>query len=100
MKIFLSNHFPLYIVLCDLRPAREGSLKPDRSARGIRIADSPLILIRGEDVGPISDQPVGLVPHQNNPGVEASVFLLELSDLEQPFYAKQHCGTALAIDCT
>lgn len=38
-------------------PVREGSLKADRSARGIRIADSPLILIRGEDVGPISDQP-------------------------------------------
>jgi len=40
---------------------REGSLKVDRAARGIRIADSPLILIRGEDVGAMSDPPVGYV---------------------------------------
>lgn len=40
---------------------KEGSLKPDRSARGIRIADSPLILIRGEELGSLSDPPVGQV---------------------------------------
>lgn len=55
------NFLPFLHYALLIRPAREGSLKSDRNARGIRIADSPLILIRGEDVGPISDQPVGLV---------------------------------------
>ena len=47
------------LVILVLRSLREGSLKPERTSRGIRIAESPLILIRGEDVGPMSDQPVG-----------------------------------------
>jgi hypothetical protein len=36
---------------------KDGSLKLDRSTRGIRIIDSPLILIRGEELGTLADQP-------------------------------------------
>jgi hypothetical protein len=35
---------------------KDGSLKLDRSTRGIRIIDSPLILIQ-EELGTLADQP-------------------------------------------
>ncbi|ESN90470.1 hypothetical protein HELRODRAFT_71154 [Helobdella robusta] len=42
------------------------SFKNERSSRGIRIAESPLILIRGEDVGSMAEQSVGFASSTGN----------------------------------